>query len=263
METGFLAELSQRTLWIALLVFARSAGLLRMMPVIGGRGVPRTIRLIESLVLSAVIFPSLWFVEIALPASAVEKLLVLVGEFLIGLAVGAVPAILFSALLVCGGVVGRIGGFSAAAVFDPELGGESGALETLLHLTAIAVFLAVGGLEKFFAAVLSLYDTLPPGTLFSVESLSDGLVKLLSQATTLGVQMALPSLAALGSLWIASAFLGRVLPRLHFLTMTMTFSGNLLAVLFVLNATLGTMILFFQSRLPDWNTFLPTLFTPR
>ena len=261
---GFLsAGPGQRTVWLALLLFARSAGLFRLIPVIGGKRVPPTIRFFESLVLAGALLPSLWFVEVSVPASLFEKGAALVSEFLIGLAAGAVPALFFSALTLSGGAVSRMSGFSAAAVLDPELGEENGALETLLYLAALAAFLAAGGLEKFFTAVLTLFETVPPGSFAAPQTAALTLTAVLSQAAALGVQTALPFFAAIAVLWLGSALLARVLPRLHFLTMTMTFSGNLLATLFILHAALGAILFLVEKRLPDWNAFLPTLFSPQ
>ncbi len=45
--------------------------------------------------------------------------------------------------------------------------------------------------------------------------------------------------------------------------MTLTFSGNLLAVLFVLHLAFGGILLLVEARLPDWNALLPALFSSR
>ncbi|MBO7726226.1 MAG: flagellar biosynthetic protein FliR [Thermoguttaceae bacterium] len=253
--------LGSPSLWLALLVFARSAGLLWLMPVIGGRRVPRSVRLAEAVVLAVAVFPSLWYLNLAPPDPPVEKMFFLVSEYLIGLAVGATVAVFFTAVSVCGALISRVGGFSAAATLDPESDDENGALETLLSLAALAVFLAAGGLEKFLTAAISLYESVPPGTLFAPESALSTLTSLLSQAAALGAATALPVLAALGALWLGSALLNRVAPHLHFLTMTLTFSGNLLATLFVLHLALGGILLLIAARLPDWNALLPSLFS--
>ena len=258
---GAAAALGAPTVWLAFLVFARVAGLLWVMPVIGGRRVPRTVRLTEALVLAVAVLPSLWHLNLTPPAAPAEKLFFMVSEYLIGLAIGASAAIFFTAVSVGAALVSRVGGFSAAAALDPELGEENGALETLLYLAALAVFLATGGLEKFMTAVISLYEAFPPGTLFAPESAVSTLTSLLSQAAALGATTALPILAALFALWLGSALLNRVASQLHFLTMTLTFSGNLLATLFVLHLALGGILLLVGTRLPDWNALLPSLFS--
>ena len=259
---GGAAAFGAPAVWLALLVFARGAGLLWLMPVIGGKRVPRTVRLLEAVVLTTAVFPSLWYLNTVPPASPAEKLFLLVSEYLIGLAVGASAAVFFTAVSVAGALISRVGGFSAAAI-DPESGEENGALETLLYLAALAVFLAAGGLEKFLAAALSLYEAVPPGTLFAPKSALSTLATLLSQAAALGAATALPILAALFALWLGGALLGRVASHLHFLTMTLTFSGNLLAVLFVLHLAFGGILLLVEARLPDWNALLPALFSSR
>ena len=179
------AGAGERTVWMALLLFARSAGLFRLLPVLGGKRVPLTIRFFESLALAGALFPSLWFVEISVPATFLEKGAALVSEFLIGLAVGAVPALFFSSLTLLGGVISRISGFSAAAVLDPDLGEENGALETLLYLAALTAFLAAGGLEKFFTAALTLFETIPPGSCAAPQTAALPLTAILSQAAAL------------------------------------------------------------------------------
>lgn len=248
-------------IWTALLVFARSAGILRFAPVIGGKSVTRTVRITEAFLLTLIVSPSLWYEPIHIPAAGSEQLLALVSEFLVGMAIGAVPAIFFSALTLTGSLVERIGGFSAAAILDPDLGEENGPLAVLLRMTGIAVFLAVGGLEKLTAAVLALFKEMPPGAPFHAESILMTLTEILSQATLLGVRVAFPVFTALSVFWITAALLNRVLPHLSLLTMTMTFSGNLLVTLAALYLALGAILLLFQSQLPDWSRFLPTLFT--
>lgn len=258
--TELLAQISTRNLWIGLLVFARMAGLFRLLPVLGGSRVPRSVRYAESVLAAVVIIPSLWYLPITVPADAFGKLLALVSEFLAGLAVGAVPAILFSALSLGGELIGRIGGFSAAATLDPELGEESGPIAALLRLAGIAVFLAAGGLERLVSAVLDLFEAFPPGSVLRFDTVVPSLAGILSQSAQLGVRLALPIFVTLLSLWIASALLSRVVPSLSILTMTMTFSGNLLVSLALLHIGFGTLLLLFQSQLPEWNKFFPTLF---
>ncbi len=119
---GGAAAFGASAVWLALLVFARGAGLLWLMPVIGGKRVPRTVRLLEAVVLTTAVFPSLWYLNTVPPVSPAEKLFLLVSEYLIGLAVGASAAVFFTAVSVAGALISRVGGFSAAAAIDPESG---------------------------------------------------------------------------------------------------------------------------------------------
>ncbi|RMG27740.1 MAG: flagellar biosynthetic protein FliR, partial [Gammaproteobacteria bacterium] len=99
--------------------FARIGMMLLVMPVIGGRLVPRRVRLLLALLLTLLVVPGLPPPPPLDPLSA-PGLLVLGQQLLVGAAMGLVLQVVFSALVMAGQLVGMTMGLGFATLVDPQ-----------------------------------------------------------------------------------------------------------------------------------------------
>ena len=243
--------------FLFLLVFSRVAGMLLYLPVIGGRGIPLTARLFTALALALVTMSSALPAGISLPENLPAATLLMARELVIGLFLSVALLVFFSALQMTGDFIGRLGGVSISALFDPATGENVPVLSRFLYMLGITVFLLSGGLEGFLTGFMDSFQKVPPGDLFfSATGAVDTLVGLASAAMSLVVRMSAPIIITSLSLYLTIGLMGRAVPQLNILSIGL--SCNTILVIAILFLTLGTCIRFFQQ---ETNSVLEQIFS--
>jgi flagellar biosynthetic protein FliR len=193
------------------------------------------------------ILPSQWHVRVEDPRNIVYYLVFLGSDLVIGLTLGFGVVILFSGLEVAGHTIGQVSGLMIAEVFDPTTGNNTSVFSRLLFLTALAVFVCIGGHRTVMAAMLDTFAAIPPGGAVDAGSLSATLVTLVAQSFLLGLRAAAPILVAVVLANVVLGLIGRTLPQLNVLVLG--FGVNSLLTLAMLSFTLGASIWVFQEQL--------------
>lgn len=142
-------------------------------------------------------------------------LLTLVAELLLGLIIGLIARLIFTAVEFGATVIGFQMGFAAANVFDPQSQRQVALLSQFQNVFATLIFLAINGHHVFIETAAFSYQILPPGLInFSGEAVPF-LMKLASHMFALGVQFSAPVLAILLLSGLILGMLARVFPQLN------------------------------------------------
>lgn len=178
-----------------LLLFARVGGMTMMLPMLGDDSVPMRIRLMIGFGLSAALTGLL---GPRLPPDAPAMLVSLaLSETLVGLALGAVVRLLFSAVHMAGAIAALQIGLTAVLVPDQGAGGMSTALSRLLSLAALLVCLAAQLHHLWIASLVESYTRFPPGQLTAAGDtalFAELALRTLSDAMRLAIALAAPFL---------------------------------------------------------------------
>jgi flagellar biosynthetic protein FliR len=197
---------------ILALLFARVAGLVMIAPMFTSKAVPVAVKTAITLLLTLLLHP--------LAAAATQGVIpqitpeTVIGETLIGFALGLGAALLVGASSLAGELMGVQVGLSGAAVLDPINNSQGNVLGTFTNLFAITLLFAVD-------AHLVMIDAI--GRSLNVISLGGGLhaagllamVKSGSVLFGLGLQFAAPVVAAVLVGNTALAILTRAAPQLN------------------------------------------------
>ncbi len=224
----WLAQLDMGKFLLLGLVFARVGGLCMTAPIYGTREVPLQVRGLLAFALALLIAPTQWSAAAIEPGSMVHYVVLLAAELMIGLFLGLGIVFLFSAVQLAGGLIGRLGGLVLADVFDPSADEQVPLLGRFMYLLTLIVFVAIGGHRMVIGALLDTFQSLPPGSMASPESMAHVLQELLTQSFVLGVRISAPVVVAVLLSTLVLGLIGRTLPQL-----------NLLAVGFGLNSMLS------------------------
>lgn len=242
---GLLHIPAQKVLLFSL-VLSRVSGLVVTAPAYGTAEVPAQARALLALGLAALVIPGQWHVHPA-PADSLAMWLVLVGaELLVGMALGLGVALVLAGADAAGQLVGQASGLMAAELFDPTQNENVSLFSRVLFLTAVAIFVLIGGHRLVMAALLDTFRTMPPGSAVWRGSLAETFVTLASQSLTLGVRAAAPALAALLLANLVLGLIGRTLPQLNIFLVG--FGLNAMLALGILALSLGTAIWVFQDQ---------------
>jgi flagellar biosynthesis protein FliR len=205
------------------LVACRLAGLFLLSPILGNRYLPRRFRALLVVMLAAAVYPGLSTTVQTPPEATILTIApLLVSETLIGLVIGFLASLPIMCLDLAGFVMGHQMGLGLARVYNPDTATDTDVLGQVLMYVALASFLAMGGMEALFVALLSTFERLPIGH-FQIASLPlDTVVGVLSSGMELGVRVAAPVVAIVFLLMIAMGFVMKTMPQINILSVGFT-----------------------------------------
>ncbi len=230
--------------------FARIGMMLLVMPVFGGRLVPRRVRILLAALVTLLVVPLLP------PAPAIEPLspgglLILGQQLLIGAAMGLVLQVVFSALVVGGQLVGMSMGLGFAMMVDPQNGINVPVISQYYVTLASLLFLALDGHLMLFSMLAESFRALPVAPLgLGAEDLRR-LALWGGQMFVGGVLVGLPVVAALLLANLTFGVITRAAPQL-----------NIFAVGFPATLALGFAVILFAlpALLPEFQRMLDNAF---
>lgn len=213
MPEGFAGLEAQLWLWMVAMV--RPGAAFVAAPVFGAPYVPIQLRMVVALALGMAALQAQPF---AMPEGGLVTIagfMLVLGEALVGLALGFAVQIGFAAALLAGETIGNTMGLGFAGMVDPASGQSSPAIGQFLSLLATFLFLAIGGHLMLATIIVESYRALPPGNaLMGAESIR-GLVLFGGELFAAGLAVALPVGFALILVQLVMAMLARSAPALN------------------------------------------------
>lgn len=198
------------------MVLIRISAFILVVPVLGYQAIPVRIKAATVLLLS-MFFASILPVEVSSQISVVQIILLLCSEAVYGLALGLITALVFAGVRVAGRIAERQMGMAMAQVVDPLTGERAQPLSMLLEMIFIIMFLAANGHHLFLLMISRSYQTVPVGTIPSIQTLTAGTIAAGATMFTIGLQLAAPILAAFLLLMVALGVLARITPEMNIL----------------------------------------------
>ncbi|MFZ5861428.1 MAG: flagellar biosynthetic protein FliR [Nitrospirota bacterium] len=226
------------------LVLARVAAILAAIPVVGGLSVPNIIKVWLAVAVALALVP-----VVAPAATAVDPWsagIGLLGETMIGLAIGLAIRLVFAAVDMGAELAGLQMGFGLAMVFDPSSGRQVSLISQLYGVVTMLVFFAINGHHFVFHALAESFHRVPAVGFYPGAGLIDGLMRLTSGMFATALQVALPVVAALLLASAALGILGRVVPQMNVLLMS--FPVTMGVGLLVVGASLSLFVGLFADQ---------------
>lgn len=237
---------------LALICLARVAAIIGSMPVFGSGQVPARAKTLLALMLTALILPA---VESYLPADAFTPLslgLLVANETLLGIMLGFVARLVFTAVEFGGTIVGYQMGFAAANVYDPQNQRQVSLLSQFQNVIAILIFLVLDIHYVFIRVLVDSYQLLPPGLLDFSAGAIPFVMELTSRMFVLAIRFSAPILAVLLLSGLVLGILSRVFPQLN--VFMLSFPINIGLAFIIIGLTLNMVVALISrefSLLPD------------
>ena len=201
------------------LVAARVSGVFLFAPVFASQLVLRQVRVLLLVMLTVALYPAVAAGGVQTPPLEIGTLaLVLVGEVLIGLAIGMLATMPLVAIQIAGSIISYKLGLALAQVYNPEFDAQSEVIGQILYLMGLAIFIQVGGLEHMVVAVMDTFATLPPGAAWVDVAPVHLLAALLDAAFIVGLRIAMPVLLMATLASLAMGVLMRTIPQINIMT---------------------------------------------
>jgi len=226
------------------LTFARTGAMLMLLPPINQAGVPSRVRLMLALAISLALAPGVAHDYPAqVPQSAIALGVMLAEEVTAGLLIGGMASIIMSALSVAGTIISTQTGLSYAQLLNPTMGDEEPVLGNFLTLVGGVLIFATNLHHVAIAAVQGSYTLIPPGAPLPSADMAELVVRLVSGAFALGLQLAAPFLVFGFAVNASIGLLARLMPQLQVFFIAMPV--NILVGFFLFMLLMGTMMTVF------------------
>lgn len=240
-----------------LTVTARVAGFIAAIPVISAAQTPVRVKTGLVFVTSLLLFPLMHEAVGKVNFAPVPFALLIVSELLLGLLLGLVSRLIFTAVEFGATVIGYQMGFAAANVFDPQSERQVALVSQFQNVFAIMIFLAINGHHLFLLAAVQSYEYLPPGRLDLSGEAIPYLMQLTSHMFAIGVQFSAPVLAVLLLSGLILGILARVFPQLN--VFLLSFPVNIGAAFIVIALTLNLMSTLIRREFDNLTEWIVTL----
>lgn len=200
--------------WRWMFVMTRIGAAMMAAPFFGANSVPMQVRVVVTGAVAVLVCG--WLPVQAPPALlSANGLLMVMGEVLVGLALGFVLQLSFAAPTIAAEIIGGGMGMSMASTVDPNSGVQSPALGQYFAVILTLIFLALGGHLHWLTLVIDSYTVFPPGeTWLGTEKFAT----IAGFATTMfatAVAIALPVTLVLLVVQVVTGVLSRSAPALN------------------------------------------------
>jgi flagellar biosynthetic protein FliR len=204
------------------LVLARVAGLLAACPMLSAAGVPMKARALAAAALAAALYPALPPHTQAAEPTFLTLLPMIVGESLLGAALGMIAGLPMAAMDMAGTFSGQVMGLGLARVYNPEFDTDFDVLGQLLYITAAAAFTALGGLDSLFLTLARTFENVPPGGIALADAPLDLLTRVLASGCELALRVSLPVVGAVALLAVVLGAIGKTMPQINIMNIGFT-----------------------------------------
>ena len=226
-----------------MLVFIRISAALMAMPGLGGTLVQARARLWVGMSFAFVMLPVVAPTIPPLPHQPAQLFLLILGEIVIGLFLGAVTQALMSSMDMAGTFVGFQTGMTNAFSFDAISQQQSQLLTGFLNTVALTVIFASDMHHQMLRAITESYDVFPPGQPLMLEDFSTTLAHLATHSFEMGMRLAAPVLVFGMVFQSGMGLLSRLVPQMQIYFVAMPV--QLLLGLWMLMVGLPMMMLLF------------------
>jgi flagellar biosynthesis protein FliR len=214
-----MTEFAAYTIWAPtlLLVIARVAGIFLTAPLLSETAIPGVVKAMVAMVLGLAVTARL-AAPVTMPGDWVALVLAVGGETLLGATIGFATSLMFHGVELGAEHIGQQMGLSLASVFNPLVEDTTNVLGNMLHLTALVIFLAIGGHRLMVQGLLETFDKVPITGFSMSQGVLDAVVSLTTASFVLAIKVAAPILVTMMLVGVGMGLIQRTMPQLNILS---------------------------------------------
>jgi flagellar biosynthetic protein FliR len=199
-----------------LLVLTRVTGLFAAAPVFGRANLPAYFKIGFAFLFAMILTNTVTGTVIAGYESVYGFAFLIVKEFLVGIALGFVANMLFTAIYVAGQLIDMQIGFGVVNVLDPISSIQVPITANFYFIMSMMIFLSVRGHHVLVRAMFDSFNYLPIGSaVFDGQFQMGNVARLFGEVFILGFRIAAPVTAAILISDVALGVLSRTVPQLN------------------------------------------------
>lgn len=229
---------------IFILVFVRMTGLFVVAPIFGRRNIPAYMKIGFSFFLALILVTTVSLERPVFQDNIYQYAVLVVREFLVGIGLGYVAYLVFTAIYIAGEIIDMQIGFGVVNVMDPMSNIQVPITSNLYFILSMLVFLMVNGHHLLIKALFDSYTYVPLGTAIFRNALISQLLNLFTDMFFTGFKIAAPIVAAALITDIALGAISRMVPQLNVFVVGMPF--KILVGIIIMVVTIPMFMLVLQ-----------------
>lgn len=207
------SDLIQAWVVTILIPLVRILGFVAIAPFFGNQAISMPIKVAMGILLAIMIAPA----APAMPTVdllSLRGILIIAEQMIIGLAIGLMMQIIFSAIEMAGQISGMTMGFGFATNYDPQSAGSTIVISQLMGILALLVFLSMNGHLIMISALLESFYAFP---VTAEPRMIDGMTIAIwgAKLFSISLQLSLPIVATLLITNLALGILTKSSPQLN------------------------------------------------
>jgi flagellar biosynthesis protein FliR len=200
---------------IFMIVFVRMVGLFVVAPIFGRNNVPAYMKIGFSLLVTLIMVNVIEFKKIDFGTSILSYSFYAGIEFIIGMIIGYVSYLIFSAIYLAGQLIDMQIGFGIVNVLDPLSNIQVPITSNFYMLLATLLFLIIDGHHTLVAAIYESYKYIPIGQGVFSTKLMNNILQLIGNIFIMGFKIAAPVTCALLITDVTLGIISRAIPQLN------------------------------------------------
>ena len=236
--------LIQGQLGFFLLIFVRISGIFMMAPIFGSRNVAGRIKAALALIITYIIFPLIFDTNTVIPEQFLSYFFMVIGELIIGLILGFISSLVFSAIQMAGHLLDMQIGFGIVSMIDPLSGQQAPLVGNFKYILALIVFLATNGHHVLLSALFSSFKLIPVTGMVVNVAIAKFVIDIIGSMFILALKICLPILVAIVLTDMALGILARTMPQMNIFVVGVP--GKIIVGIFVLSIGLPFYIFFLE-----------------
>ncbi len=196
-------------------VLVRVSVILFLLPFFNARIVPALTKAGLALLISIVLFPVVRQAVGPAAETPGSLLMLVLGEFLIGLVLSLMVLLFFESIKMMGHTVGFQTGFAITNVIDPQNQTQISLMASLAYMVSLIVFLSLDGHHVFIGALKDSFEVIPPGAAGMEDRLFQMVIDSAGQMFAVAVKIGSPAIVALLFTKVAFGLITKLIPQMN------------------------------------------------
>ena len=216
-------------------------------PVFDSKSIPVFFKVALAFATSIILLPMLNLNPMALSTNLYAFGISVVGEILLGLAIGFSVKLIFAGVQLAGQLAGYQMGLALANVMDPASSEQVPLLAQFNNLFALLIFITINAHYWFIKALTQSYQLVPPLNAHFGSPLIEQLIQLAGNMFVIAIQVGAPVIAAMLLTSVSFGLVARTVPQMNVFIVAMPLK-------------IGVGFLFLGFGLPYFAAFLKKIF---
>jgi len=198
-----------------LLIFVRMTGLFVISPVFGRRNIPSYFKIGFSFILALILVNTVALPDISGYGNILQYAVLVAREFIVGITIGYVSYMMFSAIYLAGQAIDMQIGFGMVNILDPVSNIQVPVTSNFYFIICMLVFLAVNGHHVLIKAIFDSYSIVPLADAVLGENLVQDVVRIFGSTFVIAFKIAAPVTAAILIADVAMGVISKTIPQLN------------------------------------------------
>lgn len=225
---------------VLLLIFARVSAFFIVVPLFSYRTIPAQLKIALAFLLSWMMYYTFSIEPFVING---QYILLVLKEVVVGVAIGLVAYIIFSAVQIAGGFIDFQMGFAMANIIDPQTGVNVPLTGQFFNFLILLLLLAINGHHLLLDGIYYSYQFLPMNEVFPAfgeGNTVEFIIKMFAAVFAIAFQMSAPIIATLFLVTLALGITGKTVPQMSIFVIG--FPIKIAVGFIVMIITMGVMV---------------------